>query len=92
MKHPNRNHIADLDKLMSVLDKRVTQLAYVDKPGAIGAEFNKDSKVGDTDDQGREHGARFEPIHRWDIASQRNRILKITAIGKRELQGSGYGQ
>jgi hypothetical protein len=92
MKHPYGNNISNLDELMGVFDKRMPQLAYMDKPGAIGAEFDKHAKVGDADDQGREHGSGLKPIHRWNIASKWNWVLKITTIGKGELQGSGNRQ
>jgi hypothetical protein len=88
MKHPNWDHVTDLHELMSILDERFTQLAHVNESRAIRSEFHEDTEVCDADDQGREHRAWLEPIHRGYIASKGNWVLKFASIGERKLQGS----
>jgi hypothetical protein len=92
MKHPNRDDVTDLDILMSVFDEGVSKLTDVHKTGAIRPEFYEDPEVCDSDDQGREHGARFETVHRWHVASQRHWVLELATVGERKLQCFGDGQ
>ena len=86
---PYRDHIADLDELVGVFDERGPELADVDEPCAVWSKFDEHAKVSDADDEGREHGTRFEAFHRRDVASEWNRILEIAPIGERELQSAG---
>ena len=52
MKHPDRDHIADLNELVGVFDERGPELADVDEPCAVWSKFDEHAKVSDADDQG----------------------------------------
>ena len=52
VKHPARDHIADLNELVGVFDERGPELADVDEPCAVWSKFDEHAKVSDADDQG----------------------------------------
>jgi hypothetical protein len=86
VKDPDRDNIPDLDELVGVFDERRPELADVDQACAVWSKFDENAKVGDTDDQGREHGTRFESFHGRNVGSQWNWVLEVTPVGERKLK------